>query len=461
MGIRILVLVYLLIGVGYGFLLDDVCSTGNVCSCSQHGIYCDGKGLTEVPAFNIPGHQIDIRDILLRNNILSVLKNNAFSSLQGHVKSMLDMDISHNNISVMEDTCFKGLEDKIFMLDLESNNLHAIPMAITSLNRLSELSLSFNPIHVLDQNILSILGHTLSTFKLTLEQFQRWPNGFRYLFVLKSLFISKYNSTSIKNSDFHYMANMHLRTLAISNSPLEEFPVGICDINELTHLDISKNSFTDRTKEFFDVCHTPQRNLIFLFMQSNHFGVFPDIGKTFPAIRILDFSDNNLNYISGELTPMPALETLYLSSNNLVHFPSALSTLAPNVQSIYLHRNKIVDIGNADLMTFSHLENVFFDHNPLEYLAASSFARNTVLHQIGLSDTKLLTVPCALTSLSYNSIYVDLYNTTLECDCRMSCLSQINLSKIRFSGHSQCTQPNISVTDFITTVIQANACATK
>ncbi|XP_052268835.1 leucine-rich repeat-containing G-protein coupled receptor 4-like [Dreissena polymorpha] len=456
MGVCMLTLIPLLIGATSSFLLDSSCSPGGVCACSNSDIQCNGKGLTDVPVFKIAA---PISRLYLTNNSINILKNYAFISLQDYVSYPVELDFRNNNISVIENNSFQGLDDKVSLLQLDNNNLQVIPLAVANLSRIEYLLLMFNPIKTLDQNVLLRIGDSLKEISFSFELFQHWPTQLHVLFKLRALYVSKFNSTILRISDFHYMTQMlQFNTFELSNSRLEDFPVGICDLDHLSYLNLAYNSFSYRTRDFFGVCHTPKSNIKNVHMHGNNFDVLPDFGKTFPSLITLNFSHNSLRYIESELTPMSYLETFDLDFNKLVHFPSALSTLTRNLRTLRIRHNSIIDIGNMDLMTFSYLQEINLDGNPLEYIAAYAFSHNTALHTLTIASTQLITIPCALMSIGPSQrIAIDLSNNSIECDCKMGCLLNLNLSNFSFLGDPQCLQGN-SFVEFITTVIKANVC---
>ncbi|XP_052268837.1 leucine-rich repeat-containing G-protein coupled receptor 5-like isoform X2 [Dreissena polymorpha] len=356
-----------------GFLLDHTCLIGTTCTCTSTEILCNNQGLDNVPSFKINGRNTSIDLLDMSANNITVLTTNAFTSLGAYVTSSLRIDVSDNKIRVIEDGCFNGLEDMIVTLDLSHNNLQGIPTAVASLSKIRVLKVEFNPIIALDSFVLSRIGNTLENISITLDRFKRWPNELHFLFKLKELTVYNFNSPIIRNSDFHYITQiLSLSSIELSHSPLEEFPGTICDMSNLNSLNIANNAFVDRTVEFFSICHAPLNPIRTLSMHSNNFDVLPDIGKIFPNIEHLNFSDNNLRYLNNELTAMSRLISLDLNNNRLAHFPSTLDTLTPSLQVLYLRNNSLIEIDNKAFTSLTSLQMFFLDMNPLEYIGANT-----------------------------------------------------------------------------------------
>ena len=100
----------LLIGVTTGFLFDvSNCTTGNVCGCNENQLFCNSRGLIDIPLLNITGTNISFRELFFSSNDIETLRNGAFSSLRNLTATSIDVYLNNNNISSMGDMCFEEL----------------------------------------------------------------------------------------------------------------------------------------------------------------------------------------------------------------------------------------------------------------------------------------------------------------------------------------------------------------
>ncbi|KAM3863777.1 leucine-rich repeat-containing protein 3-like [Diretmus argenteus] len=101
-------------------------------------VRCSGVGLTQVPP-GLPNHTIHL---YLDNNHLSSLPADSFSGLT----LLSQLDLSHNQLSLLEAGCFRGLSSSLRFLDVSSNQLSTLdPAALRGLR--AHANLTHNPWH--------------------------------------------------------------------------------------------------------------------------------------------------------------------------------------------------------------------------------------------------------------------------------------------------------------------------
>ena len=144
---------------------------------------------------------MNITVIDISNNNITIVRNNIFTSMRNHVQGSVWIRLNHNSISVIQDLCFNGLEDKIVGLQLDNNNLQAIPTAIGNLTIITALYIMFNPIRYLNPAILLNIGNTLSSASFSFTFFKHWPTDLRLLLKLTELYTTHFNGTSIRTNE--------------------------------------------------------------------------------------------------------------------------------------------------------------------------------------------------------------------------------------------------------------------
>ncbi|XP_037546718.1 leucine-rich repeat-containing protein 3B [Nematolebias whitei] len=94
------------------------CSKRCYCSESETGgktVRCSNLQLTEIPE-DIPN---DTRRVYLDFNLFTTIPTNAFASLT----NLIELDLSHNELNLLEPGAFRGLGSSLQFLDLSSNKL--------------------------------------------------------------------------------------------------------------------------------------------------------------------------------------------------------------------------------------------------------------------------------------------------------------------------------------------------
>ncbi|XP_071397171.1 leucine-rich repeat-containing protein 3-like [Centroberyx affinis] len=126
---------------GDGSAVMKVANNGCYHSESPDGgltVRCSAIGLTQVP-LGLPNRTVRL---YLDNNHLSSLPADSFSGLS----LLSELDLSHNQISLLEPGCFRGLSSSLRSLDLSSNRLSTLnPAALGGLR--AHANLTHNPWH--------------------------------------------------------------------------------------------------------------------------------------------------------------------------------------------------------------------------------------------------------------------------------------------------------------------------
>ncbi|XP_078135518.1 leucine-rich repeat-containing protein 3B [Sander vitreus] len=128
------------------------CSKSCYCSESDSGgktVRCSNLQLTEIPQ-DIPN---DTQRIYLDFNLFTTVPTNAFTGLP----YLVELDLSHNELSQLEPGAFRGLGSTLQFLDLSSNKLvNFTPEAFEGLR--SRANLTNNPWHC-DCNLQMAMPH--------------------------------------------------------------------------------------------------------------------------------------------------------------------------------------------------------------------------------------------------------------------------------------------------------------
>lgn len=223
--------------------------------------------------------------ILLGNNIMR-LRSGSFNGLH----SLIDLNLNVNEISVIEEDAFKGLESTVRDVRLHYNNLNTLPnVPLRKLKHLSFLVISRNNI----KNIPKDAFNGMNRLKI-LELDSNVLNFVSGMFV------------GLENS---------LETLTLRDTGLTSLPVdALVALRKLTDLDVSRNKISllsrgDIGKLKLKTIDLSHNNIAYIQPD-----VFNGIGRTIS----LDLDNNKLTDISFVLNVTPcAFSYIDVSGNDI------------------------------------------------------------------------------------------------------------------------------------------------
>ncbi|KAG8048393.1 hypothetical protein GUJ93_ZPchr0009g167 [Zizania palustris] len=124
------------------------------------------------------------------------------------------------------------------------------------------------------------------------------------------------NCSSSKSNSFSVVANLTLSSFSLSNSAIF---VPLCSLATLQSLDLSKNSFTNVSHQFFTSSCSMKAGLRSLNLSSNRLATPLGDFSGFPLLEVLDLSFNSFHGdVITQLNSLPNMRSLNLSGNRLV-----------------------------------------------------------------------------------------------------------------------------------------------
>ncbi|XP_060569099.1 leucine-rich repeat protein soc-2 homolog [Ruditapes philippinarum] len=438
------------------FALVNTCSVPTSCTCYNssisYRIRCSHKKLTNVPSMlpsNIHVHKLYL---FFNVNLFTVIPNNVFETFSFFNASDVYLTLSNNNIRLIENDAFNGIENVITDLNLYSNNLMTIPFAISKLVNLKTLKIQKNPLRSLDSSVMAHIGQSLTYFSLDLNHFTKMPRELRYLRVLQSLTINHIPFSHMDVNAFQGV-NHTLKTLYLEYSKLEKMPLSICRLSNLSLLSFTYDSYLKENKSSILMsCGCKLPSVTRLYLHSNSLHTFPDIFALFPSLTLLHMLGNNLQYIDYEKIPNNSNLTNLLLTNNLFdRVPYALNRLK-FLKSLSLDGNNIKTIDTPDLVGLHSLTYLGISSNPIMFIAPDAFKHNVNLRHLRLYNTHLKHIPVAVTTLT-KLFEIDLDGMSIECTCDMSYLKHWNVSTIDIEGN--CPFSSESIKYFIMHSLQS------
>ncbi|RZF37364.1 hypothetical protein LSTR_LSTR010459 [Laodelphax striatellus] len=304
-----------------------------------HSLRLEGNRLRALPTAALTALP-HLEALNLGSNLISSIPVNSFPDLG----SLIILLMKRNQISTIDEDAFSNLT-ALRVLELDDNLLTHIPIALTKLTALQELSVSGNRIKFVAGGIL-----------------QRAP----------SLSLLELKGNPLVGVDpLAFSALPKLRKLILSEArELREVPC----LNGTTGLEILRLDRASITSIPASLCHTCPR-LKSLDFKSNKLTRVPDLGGC-KDLRVLELSGNQINSLSGRpFVGLHQLHDLLLAHNVIPYLPPDAFTGLTRLQVLDLESNQISEIHPEAFLTFTQLEDLNLGNNVFSELPTAGLER--------------------------------------------------------------------------------------
>ena len=402
--------------------------------CSGGIINCERQSLTCIPVLlPKPGN---FHALIMSHNYITDIPNAAFSALNIHVTTLY---LDHNNISLIHDFAFKGLETLKYLY-LQHNRLQILPNALKYfLINVKELDVSCNPIDgEMTRNgtivegfigdVAAVIGKTVTSFKFGDQRaLLHWPRTLYHFQQLNELHISGMSEaiSYIPPGQFASFENT-LEKLTIENARLLQLPHDIGKIKHLKGLHIRHNEIFHGNdivvqNVFTDIGDTLET----LALENDNLTRSPEGFEHLIKMENLSLTGNPLKYLTDEffdsLRSIP-LRILLLRNCSLSRPPGALSRLL-SLEELDLSDNNIRILERGDIAHMSNLISISFRGNPISYITRTAFFALPSLEYLDLRNTTLTYIPKMILNL-YSIKTIDFTNSPIDCTCDMYWIKQ-------------------------------------
>lgn len=415
------------------------------CFCQNSIIDCGSRGFTGIPAITPSGSET-FTVLRLSNNTIHTIPDGAFQNL--HV-SRIELD--YNQITSISENAFSGVDQDLTSLDMEGNNLNALPNAFIHLTHLTSLNILHNPVRLFTDTVMFTLGTSLTDFTFGDDRSTSWPKQLNHLQALSKLHFEGTAMTTIPFNAFTGF-ELTLHTLTIRRTGIFTVPIAV---KELLYLDefIFNDNINVGDSGIIDSAFQTALNdnlspIRTLSLQNNSLTTFPTALQFFTNLENFYMDRNHLWYVTDNMVDnvVGHMYNVSLSSCNLDRIPQAILRIR-YLRNLDLSYNNINSIYGNDLATSSspheHLATLNLSHNPIAYIAKTSFLYLVLLGEVDLSSTALTEVPKAVGDAPYLT-YVHMENTRVECTCELKWITRLGHHAPRIYGDCETITKDIN-----------------
>ena len=218
--------------------------------------------------------------------------------------------------------------NKLFVIELQNNNIDSIPDEISAFRNLMYFKSSGNPLKKLPESFGS--SPTIKSLILHHIKMDSLPNSFSNLGSLMELEIQvNYSDTFDVREELSGLHN--LKTLMIYKSNLKSFPKGLNENYKLKKILIVNSGLTKLDSSF-----AYMKNIQTLILDKNNFEEIPKEIFKLKTLKELSLRDNKLTSLPEEISKIKGLELLDLTGNKIpVSDVDILKVLLPYCKIIY------------------------------------------------------------------------------------------------------------------------------
>ncbi|CAD7085443.1 unnamed protein product [Hermetia illucens] len=347
---------------------------------------------------------IQVRAINLEKNFIKFIPAAAF-----HQSKIVHLVMAFNEITKIHVDAFEGIRESLEYLDLDGNNLQAVPRAIKSLMKLKYLYLSSNHINHLSN--LPDMNGSLRVLSLSGNNFSSIPiEGLRNFTELTYLNMG-YNKISEILDDTFVGWGSQLQTILLRNNKITQLSNGIFNgLDSIKEISLSFNDIHYVSNNAFE---NVSRTLKILELS---FGIYRD---DFPKDALnpltelvwLGLDNNNLKIVNEHsLATMRELSYINLSFNRITNLPRNLfsAEIHNHLMEVVLSFNLISRIHSNTFHGLLELQHINLASNSIRTLEKNSFTKLPYLTFIDLSNNNLKNISDAAFQYLPNLAKVDM-----------------------------------------------------
>uniref|UniRef100_A0A7E4VPJ6 TIR domain-containing protein n=1 Tax=Panagrellus redivivus TaxID=6233 RepID=A0A7E4VPJ6_PANRE len=376
-----------------------------------------GNSIKDDTPFSLTAESLETLD--LSDNKLTAVPLKVFQLSQG---SLLYLYLSGNQIAVLQPNGLSNLT-RLQKLDLSSNSLKTLPNDVfAGLTDLIELHLSKNNIYDIEVGVFDDISRRLTRLDLASNMLVELPIAVRRLTKLKSLDL---RDNHIKKVQAHVLSKLpHINRLDFSGNKLSSIDSYVfADCLRLNELDLSRNRINSLAADAFEKCP----HLKAIDLSQNSLSGFDQALKAVRSLRTVNASFNGLTDLKWAELPDELL-FLDVSGNEIKKLDKASKS---NVKRVNLGNNKLTLLETGTLP--ESIEYLNLDNNEIAKIGQNAIVSLPVLKSVDLSHNKLKNLNSTTFRDSESSMisgllttHVKLAGNPLSCDCGLAWIASLS-----------------------------------
>lgn len=322
---------------------------------------------------------------LLKNLTTLTLRSNKLTSLPdsiGDLAELVQLDISQNKIISLPTSLQKCT--KLEMLDIQLNNITELDNNLfANMNKMYKLGLKYNKLSSLP---ISLIKTKVTNLNVEGNNIVALPESLLSHMRINSLNLSRNKFTKLPNADGP-LQWPDLQTLSIELNDIESIDLGIFGNCKNLHSVSFKNNCLLTLP--FDIGTWGFNSLTEINLTGNKLENLPDgIGQLL-ELEILSLSQNALKRLPKSIGNLKSLKDLDLEENNLENLPVEIGNLT-NLRKLMLSYNQLMTIpytiGKLTLLTHLHLCDNNINALPKEIGELCSMTELYLSNNLGLNS---------------------------------------------------------------------------
>ncbi|MGL4293057.1 MAG: leucine-rich repeat domain-containing protein, partial [Bacteroidales bacterium] len=168
------------------------------------------------------------------------------------------------------------------------------------------------------------------------------------------------------------------------NTHITEYPVELCNLENMRVLDIMGNKLTAIPQEIGNY-----KNMVQLRLCENGISELPDVFASLEKLDHLDLSGCQLKSFPESLTEARRLKSIFMEDCGLTHIPGVIGR-AKQLHWVILSNNKISSVEPSVFATDAKLNTIFLSGNPISELPILPLPN---LQMIAINNCQFTAVP--------------------------------------------------------------------
>jgi len=291
------------------------------------------------------------------------------------------LDFSGRSLRILPDDI--GKVSGLYDLNLAYNRIHSLPHSLASL-ALNDISLIGNQLQTLPTNLCAITS--LTSLNLSNNFLDEWPSALRALERLKHLSASRNRFHEVDLDGFNQLTHLNL-----SENPFTEFP-RLSLHPRLEHIMIREGAFTKLPDDL-----SALGTLNYLSLSDGLLEDLGDIGAL-GALTTLQISGCKLKTLPESIGKLSNLIDLSIKENALSHLPKTLGYLI-SLKYLRSGNNQLKEIPTT-VGELPVIEDIDLNNNLLTNLP-QDFAKLRTLEEIRLDGNPLSSIPKVLFEMTW------------------------------------------------------------